>query len=106
MEHAWIGRANTIRRVLRADSGDLDGDQQAAITRVVARVDGLCLDTDEASDPIEYADGVVEIQLGLVPGITPGFKAVRLIVYDAETPEGKAWGEFRVRVHDAWEDCE
>ena len=105
MEHAWINRANTIRRVLRADSGDLDSDQQAAITRVVACVNGHCLDTDEAADPIEYADGVVEMQLGLVPGIKPGFKIVRLIVYDTETPEGKAWGEFRVRVH-AWEDCE
>ena len=105
MEQAWINRANTIRRVLRADSGDLDGDQQAAITRVVARVDGHCLDTDEAADPIEYSDGAVEMQLGLVPGITPGFKTVRLVVYDAETPEGKAWGEFRVRVH-AWEGCE
>ena len=105
MEHAWINRANTIRRVLRAASNDLDDDQQAAITRVVAYVDGHCLDTDDVADPIEYADGVVDMQLGLVQGITPGFKTVRLIVYDAETPEGKAWGEFRVRVH-AWEGCE
>ena len=104
MEQAWINRANTIRRVLRDASGDLDRTQQAAITRVVARVDGHCLDTYKAADPIEYSDGAVEMQLGLVPGITPGFKTVRLSVYDAETPEGKAWGEFRVRVQ-KWEDC-
>ena len=105
MEQAWINHANTIRRVLRAASDDLDSTQQAAVTRVVARIGGTCIDTDVAADPIEYSDGAVEMQLGLVPGITPGFKTVRLVVYDAETPEGKAWGEFRVRVH-AWEGCE
>lgn len=105
MEQAWIGHENVTRRILRAGGAELKPDQKAAITRVVAQIGSHCLDTDEQADPIEYDDGTVDMQIGLIEGINAGTKTVRMVAYSQDTPNGKAWGEFRVRIHE-WDVCD
>jgi hypothetical protein len=104
-ETVYIGRANVIRRVLQANDADLTEVQQSAVTRVQFAFGTHCLDTANVSDPISYADGVVEMQLGLVAGLEAAKNVVgRLIVYDAVTPEGKAWGSVTLQIVE-WEAC-
>jgi hypothetical protein len=104
-EYAYIGRANTIKRVLQSAAVDLTAPQQAAITRVTAGFGTYCIDTDVALDPISYADGTVEMQIGLVTGLTAGEYQVEITCYDAATPEGYAWGRFDLVV-ESWGACD
>jgi len=106
-ETAYIGRANTIKRVLRRQGVDLSEDDRAAVTRVTANFGAFCLDTDVVADPIEYDSeaGTVAMQIGLVEGIAVGRYDLILTVFDAATPEGFAWGGFRVTVRE-WAVCD
>lgn len=104
VEKAYIGRANVIRRVLLADGEELSEFQQQGITRVQVRLRNICLDTNNVSDPITYNDGVIELQIGLIPDIQPGNYTARVTVYDNPNPEGKAWDQFPVEVM-YWEVC-
>lgn len=106
-ETAFVGRANTIKRVLRRQGSDLGDDDRLAVTRVTANFGAYCLDTDVGADPITYDSdtGAVAMQIGLVPNIEPGRYDLTLTVFDAETPEGFAWGSFRVSVVE-WATCD
>ena len=106
-ETVFIGRANITRRVLQSEATDLLEGPRNAITRVMAHFGEYCLDTNVGADPIEYvaADGAVEMQLGLVPGIAVGRYELLVTCFDAATPEGYAWGEFRIDVK-PWPICD
>jgi hypothetical protein len=107
IETVYIGRANVIQRVLQAAAVDLAAPERTAITRVQARFGDYCLDTDEATDPIAYdsTTGGVSMQIGLVTGIVVGKYDLILTCFDAATPEGFAWGNFRIDVK-AWPICD
>jgi Flp pilus assembly protein TadB len=62
----YLGRENRLVRELTRARAALSADDKAAITRVQAWFsDTVCLDTDEATDPISYTGGVVTMQPGL-----------------------------------------
>lgn len=104
LETVYIGRANVIRRTLQEDGEDLAAPAQSAITRVMVAFGPYCVDTDEAADPISYSSGVVEMQLGLLPGIAEGQHDALITAFDASTPEGYAWGRFEVSI-EPWPVC-
>ena len=106
-ETAYIGRANTIKRVLQKQGAVLTEAERLAITRVQAKWGTWCIDTDVGADPIEYdsSDGAVRMQIGLVPGLTVGRYDLTLTCFDAATPEGFAWGGFRLTVVE-WTVCD
>jgi len=105
-ETAYIGRANSIKRVLQRAGEALDESSRLAITRVTAKFGTYCIDTDVGADPIEYdsATGTVSMQIGLVTGIVEGQYNLKLTAFDAATPEGFAWGNVHVLVK-SWEAC-
>lgn len=106
MEKIYLQRGNRIRRELTRDGESLSSNDKSAISRVQAWInESVCLDTDNADDPIEYADGYVTIQGGLASGLVEGTYEVKLTVYDLENPEGLAWGSFQVEVV-SWPVCE
>lgn len=104
-EYAYIGRDNIIRRVLLIDGDALSVAQKAAITKVTVKIGPYCLDTTASEDPIEYSDGTVEIQVGLIPTIKRGMYTAEVTAFDATMPNGKAWGSFTVWV-DTWDACD
>ena len=104
LETVYIGRANVIRRTLQEDGEDLGAAEQNAITRVMVAFGPYCVDTNEATDPISYASGVVEMQLGLLSGIAEGQHDALITAFDAATPEGYAWGRFEVSI-EPWPVC-
>jgi len=97
-EYAYIGRDNVIRRTLLIDGKELTEGQKTAVQRVTVKIGPYCLDTDESDDPIEYDDGVVNIQIGLVEDIKRGYYTAKITVYDTVYVNGKAWGSFTVFV--------
>ena len=104
-ENVYIGRANIIRRELQVNGAEMTTQQKAAVTKVQVRIGTHCLDTTNIADPISYADGVVEMQLGLIPGLEASeSEEALMIVYDAVYTQGKAWGSFPVVIK-AWGAC-
>lgn len=97
-EYAYIGRDNVIRRTLLIDGEELTADQKTAIERVTVKIGSYCLDTLESDDPIELDDGVVNVQVGLIPDIKRGYYTAEITVYDTVYTNGKAWGSFTVFV--------
>lgn len=106
-ENAYIGRANITRRYLRIDGQPLSLEDRQAVTKVQFRLGPHCVDSTVVEDPINYyvEDGTVDIRIGLIPDIEEGTLTGKLIVYDAATPEGKAWGAFDVVVM-PWAACD
>ena len=97
-EFVYLNRANTITRRL-LDSGEpLTVQQQQAILRAQIHIGGHCIDTEELGDPIQYEDGKVLAQLGLIEGLQPGQYTARITAFDAVKTEGVAWGQFEVTV--------
>ena len=103
-EYAYLGRANVIRRSLRDEDEELTEPEYQAITKVQASFGDFCLDTDTTPDYITHAEGVVSLVIGTVPGLEVGLYRVKLIVFDAVTPDGLGWGSFNLIVQSA-EDC-
>jgi hypothetical protein len=101
--HAWIGRDNVERLELIQDGDPVTAD---AVTRAVLRFGGYCLDTDVVDDTISLADSatVVEVQIGQIAGLLPGYYQGHLIVYDNPHPNGIMWEQVVIIVSDA-EDC-
>lgn len=103
---AFIGRENARSITLETDGMTVPA---SAITRVVLHIGGQCLDTSEATDPIELIENATKIrfQLGLWTHATVGTKSGHLVVYDAEAPNGLAWPENeRITFHfHAWDAC-
>lgn len=99
-EYAYIGRDNIIRRALLIDGVALTNIEKAAVERVTLKLGQYCLDTDDSDDPIEYVDGVVNIQVGLIPELKRGTYTAEMTVYDTVYTNGKAWGSFTVLVEE------
>jgi len=101
---AYVNRSNRTRLELRQDGALVAAN---AVTRAQFRFGTWCLDTNDLADPIELvADATaVEMQLGLVDGITPGTYRGKLTVYDLNHPNGIAWSEVVVEAT-AWNVCE
>lgn len=106
MEKIYLGRENRLVRELTRAGAVLGTADKEAITRVQAWInDEHCLDTDNPAHPIEYDDGVVTMQAGLVAGLEPGEATIHLTVYDPEHSDGLAWGSFEAEVL-PWPTCE
>lgn len=99
MEIVFLGRDNPIVRELLQDG---QPPEPGAITRVQARIGDVCLSSDE-DEEITLAQNVVTLRLGNV-GLAPGTYQCKLIVYDAQHPNGLAWDAFYV-VAKVWEAC-
>lgn len=103
---AFIGRGNARDITLTQDAAPVTND---VVTRVVLYLGGFCLDTAEATDPIELIENntKIRLQLGLWGSAAPGTVEGHLIVYQAAYPDGLAWPEnetISVTFH-AWEVC-
>jgi hypothetical protein len=85
-----------------------DGIAPQGVTRVVAHVGDVCVDTDVPADDAYIAlDGSeVTLTLGLHPdlALVNGVQALRLTVYSALHPQGLAWSRFGVNVI-PWAGC-
>jgi hypothetical protein len=99
----YVGRDNRTRLELRQE-GELVVAN--AVTRAQFKFGTWCLDTSEAGDPIELMNNAqaVEMQLGLVTGLTPGTYRGKLTVYDLNHPNGIAWAEVSVLAQ-KWNVC-
>jgi hypothetical protein len=96
-ETAYKNRDNIIRRSLLKSGQPLSTVEKAAITRVIADVGPLRVDSSAGS--LIWWDGeYVNIRAGLIPEIRVREYDVKLTVFDAETPNGKAWGSFPMSV--------
>lgn len=104
-ESIYLGRENRLVRELTRAGQPLSPDDQAAITRVTAHIGTVCLDTAEATDPIEYTGGIVTMQPGLVADLEPGESECHLTIHDNAHATGLAWGSFPVEII-AWPSCE
>ena len=105
-EQIYLGTENRVVRELTRNGAPLSDHDKDAITRVQAWFsDTVCLDTDNATDPIEYADGSITMQPGLIAGLEAGEITVHLTVFDHDHDQGLAWGSFPAEVQD-WPKCE
>ena len=105
-EKIYVGAENRTVRELTKAGQTLTEDEKLAVLRVQAWFsDTVCLDTDNATDPISYEDGKVTMQAGLASGLSAGESTVYLTVFDAEHTTGLAWGSFSVEIID-WPKCE
>ena len=105
-EKIYIGAENRMVRELTRAGSALSAEDKAAITRVQAWIsDTICLDTDEAADPIVYADGIVTMQPGLVDGLEAGEYTVHFRIFDPDHATGLAWGSFEAEAV-VWPTCE
>ena len=105
-EKIYIGAENRIVRELTRSGAVLSAEDKSAITKVQAWIgESVCLDTDEAAHPIEYADGIVTMQPGIVAGLEPGEYTVHFRVFDPDHATGLAWGSFEAEAVQ-WPACE
>ena len=99
----WIGRDNRQRLRLLQDGEVVTED---AVARAQLRFGNYCIDTDATDDPIQLVDSatVVEMQLGLVPGLRAGLYRGQLTVFDNEAINGIAWQAVEISVN-TWPVC-
>lgn len=90
---AWIGRDNA--EVYRLTQ-DREPVQPGAVTRVVVRFGGYCLDS-ATDDVIEVdAEGILTVRFGQVEGLERGGYLGQIIVYDAPAEDGIMWQSIYV----------
>lgn len=108
METVYLGRDNVVVRELIQDG---QPPVAHAISRVVARIGSVCIDSqsdDEIQLDVVDVNGIEHTHVTLTLGhlnLSPTVHKVQLTAFDANHPDGIAWDEFWVYVK-PWQVCE
>lgn len=62
----------------------------AGITKVVATIGDASLDSSVVADAISWDEQALDLKLGRAPDLVEGWSELRLRVYHADTPGGRA----------------
>lgn len=96
IERAYRGRDNEIALQVLTDGAPIDG---GAVTRTLLRLtpeaggDVVDVDSAEHGGVFQWRDdGIVEIKLAAAEHVIADRYAARLIVFDADHPNGLVWG--------------
>lgn len=96
IERAYVGRDNEIALQVIADGAPIDG---TAVTRTLLRLtpeaggDAVDVDSDAHAGVFQWrVPGIVEIKLAAAAHVGAARYTARLIVFDADHPNGLVWG--------------
>jgi hypothetical protein len=104
MLYGYIGRDNVERLALLQDGVAVTA---GAVTKAMLKFGGLCIDTENNSDQIYFADSdnqTVCMKLGQVDDIVEGDWEGALTIFDAEADDGLAWAKPIVSIQ-SWDVC-
>ena len=95
-ELVYIGHSNAITLIPLTDSEAETRMDLSGVTRIDVCIDATAGSSDTLPNEISWSERlvddvltwVIDIQVGLIPGIVAGNAAMRVVVVDAENTEG------------------